>query len=58
MQKLWGGLEVRQRVPHEGGGGISKSTTVGRMCGHLDREVYYVNRAEFDIDTSFVSNTI
>jgi len=40
MQKLAVGLELNQPILLEGGSGIGKSSTVDRMCGYLNREVY------------------
>lgn len=58
MQKLAVGLELNQPLLLEGGSGIGKSSTVDRMCGYLNREVYYANCAEYDIDTLIGSKTI
>ena len=58
MQKLAVGLELNQSILLEGGSGIGKSSTVDRMCGYLNREVYYANCAEYDIDTLIGSKTI
>ena len=58
MQKLAVGLELNQHLLLEGGSGIGKSSTVDRMCGYLNREVYYANCAEYDIDTLIGSKTI
>jgi MoxR-like ATPase len=58
MQKLAVGLELNQPILLEGGSGIGKSSTVDRMCGYLNREVYYANCAEYDIDTLIGSKTI
>ena len=58
MQKLAVGLELNQPVLLEGGSGIGKSSTVDRMCGYLNREVYYANCAEYDLDTLIGSKTI
>jgi midasin (ATPase involved in ribosome maturation) len=58
MQKLAVGLELNQQVLLEGGSGIGKSSTVDRMCGYLNREVYYANCAEYDLDTLIGSKTI
>jgi MoxR-like ATPase len=58
MQKLAVGLELNQAVLLEGGSGIGKSSTVDRMCGYLNREVYYANCSEYDIDTLIGSRTI
>lgn len=58
MQKLAVGLELNQAVLLEGGSGIGKSSTVDRMCGYLQREVYYANCAEYDLDTLIGSKTI
>jgi MoxR-like ATPase len=58
MQKLAVGVELNQAVLLEGGSGIGKSSTVDRMCGYLNREVYYANCAEYDIDTLIGSRTI
>jgi MoxR-like ATPase len=58
MQKLAVGLELNQPILLEGGSGIGKSSTVDRMCGYLQREVYYANCAEYDIDTLIGSKTI
>jgi midasin (ATPase involved in ribosome maturation) len=58
MQKLAVGLELNQPVLLEGGSGIGKSSTVDRMCGYLNCEVYYANCAEYDLDTLIGSKTI
>ena len=58
MQKLAVGLELNQPILLEGGSGIGKSSTVDRMCGYLQREVYYANCAEYDLDTLIGSKTI
>ena len=58
MQKLAVGLELNQAVLLEGGSGIGKSSTVDRMCGYLNREVYYANCSEYDADTLIGSKTI
>jgi MoxR-like ATPase len=58
MQKLAVGLELNQPILLEGGSGIGKSSTVDRMCGYLQRDVYYANCAEYDIDTLIGSKTI
>ena len=58
MQKLAVGLELNQPVLLEGGRGIGKSSTVDRMCGYLQKEVYYANCAEYDLDTLIGSKTI
>ena len=58
MQKLAVGLELNQPILLEGGSGIGKSSTVDRMCGYLNREVYYANCAEYDLDTLIGSKTI
>ena len=58
MQKLAVGLELNQAILLGGGSGIGKSSTVDRMCGYLNREVYYANCAEYDIDTLIGSRTI
>ena len=58
MQKLAVGLELNQSILLEGGSGIGKSSTVDRMCGYLQRDVYYANCAEYDIDTLIGSKTI
>jgi MoxR-like ATPase len=58
MQKLAVGLELNQPILLEGGSGIGKSSTVDRMCGYLQREVYYANCAEYDVDTLIGSKTI
>jgi midasin (ATPase involved in ribosome maturation) len=58
IQKLAVGLELNQPVLLEGGSGIGKSATVDRMCGYLQREVYYANCAEYDLDTLIGSKTI
>lgn len=58
MQKLAVGLELNQAILLEGGSGIGKSSTVDRMCGYLNREVYYANCAEYDVDTLIGSKTI
>ena len=58
MQKLAVGLELNQPILLEGGSGIGKSSTVDRMCGYLQRDVYYANCAEYDLDTLIGSKTI
>jgi MoxR-like ATPase len=58
MQKLAVGLELNQPILLEGGSGIGKSSTVDRMCGYLQREVYYANCSEYDLDTLIGSKTI
>lgn len=58
MQKLAVGLELNQPILLEGGSGIGKSSTVDRMCGYLNQEVYYANCAEYDVDTLIGSKTI
>jgi midasin (ATPase involved in ribosome maturation) len=58
MQKLAVGLELNQPILLEGGSGIGKSSTVDRMCGYLQREVYLANCAEYDLDILIGSKTI
>jgi AAA domain (dynein-related subfamily) len=58
MQKLAVGLELNQPLLLEGGSGIGKSSTVDRMCGYLNREVYYANCTTYNIDTLIGSKTI
>ena len=51
MRDIAVAFRTKQPVMLQGGSGIGKSRTVDRMCGLLNREVYYADCHQFDADT-------
>jgi len=51
MRDIAVAFRVRQPIMLQGGSGIGKSRTVDRMCGLLNKEVYYADCHQFDADT-------
>ena len=51
MRDIAVAFRTKQPVMLQGGSGIGKSRTVDRMCGLLNKEVYYADCHQFDADT-------
>ena len=51
MRDIAVAFRTHQPIMLQGGSGIGKSRTVDRMCGLLNREVYYADCHQFDADS-------
>lgn len=58
MKTIAIGLHLPQAILIEGGSGIGKSTAIERLAAFAQREVFYANCAEYDVDTLIGSKTI